>query len=46
MLGARINQEQIDQHNANSRARSVLFSSLWLLEFERVLISLLLERSG
>ena len=29
-------QEQKDRHNANSRARSVLFSSLCLPEFERV----------
>ena len=36
MLAARIGQEQIDQHNANSKARSVLFSSLLLPEFERV----------
>ena len=33
---ARTTQEQRDLHNANSRARSVLFSSLSLLEFERV----------
>jgi hypothetical protein len=33
---ARTTQEQKDRHNANSRARSVLFSSLSLLEFERV----------
>jgi hypothetical protein len=33
---ARTTQEQKDRHNANSRAHSVLFSSLSLLEFERV----------
>lgn len=33
---ARITQEQKDQHNANSCARSVLFSSLLVSEFERV----------
>ena len=33
---ARTTQEQRDLHNANSRARSVLFSSLSLSEFERV----------
>ena len=33
---AHTTQEQKDRHNANSRARSVLFSSLFLSEFERV----------
>ena len=33
-LAARIGQEQISQHNANSKARSVQFSSLSLSEFE------------
>ena len=33
---ARVMQDQKDRHNANSRARSVLFSSLSLQEFERV----------
>ncbi|XP_021320538.1 uncharacterized protein LOC110436975 [Sorghum bicolor] len=33
---ARTTQDQKDRHNANSRARSVLFSSLSLSEFERV----------
>jgi hypothetical protein len=33
---ARTTQEQKDRHNANSIARSVLFSSLSLLGFERV----------
>ena len=33
---ARTTQDQKDRHNANSRARSVLFSSLSLPEFERV----------
>ena len=36
VLAARVGQEQIDQHNANSKARSVIFSSLSLSEFERV----------
>ena len=36
VLAARVGQEQVDQHNANSRARSVLFSSLKDCEFERV----------
>ena len=36
VLAAIVDQEQIDQHNANSRARSVLFSSLLLSEFEQV----------
>ena len=30
VLGARVTQEQIDQHNANSRARSVLFLSHYI----------------
>ena len=30
VLAACVGQEQIDQHNANSKARSVLFSSLSL----------------
>jgi len=34
VLAARVDQEQIDQHNANSRG--VLFSSLSLSEFEQV----------
>ena len=33
---AHTTQEQKDRHNANSRARSVLFSSLFLSKFERV----------
>jgi hypothetical protein len=33
---ARVTQDQKDRHNANSRARTVLFSSLLLQEFERV----------
>jgi hypothetical protein len=33
---ARVTQDQKDRHNANSRARTVLFSSLSLQEFERV----------
>ena len=36
MLAARVGQEKIDQHNVNSKARNVLFSSLSLSEFERV----------
>jgi hypothetical protein len=36
VLVARVGQEQIDQHNANSKAHSVIFSSLSLSEFERV----------
>ena len=36
VLAARVGQEQIDQHNANCKARTVLFSSLSLPEFERV----------
>jgi hypothetical protein len=33
---ARVMQDQKDRHNANSRARVVLFSSLSLQEFERI----------
>jgi hypothetical protein len=33
---ARVTQDQKDRHNANSRARIVLFSSLSFQEFERV----------
>jgi hypothetical protein len=33
---ARVMQDQKDQHNSNSRARTVLFSSLSLQEFKRV----------
>jgi hypothetical protein len=33
---ARVTQDQNDRHNANSRARTVLFSSLSLQEFESV----------
>ena len=36
VLAARVGQEQIDQHNANSKACSFLFLSLSLSEFERV----------
>ena len=36
VLDARNTQDQIDQHNTNSKVRSVLFSSLSLSEFERV----------
>ena len=36
VLDARNTQDQIDQHNTNSKAHSVLFSSLSLSEFERV----------
>ena len=34
VLDAHVGHEQIDQHNANSKARSVLFLSLFLSEFE------------
>ena len=43
---ARTTQEQRDLHNANSRARSVLFSSLFLSEFERVSDCATVRRSG
>jgi hypothetical protein len=33
---AHVTQDQKDRHNANSRARAVLFSSLSLQEFKRV----------
>jgi hypothetical protein len=33
---AHVTQDQKDQHNTNSRARAVLFSSFTLPEFERV----------
>ena len=36
VLNARVGQEQIDQHDANNRARSLLFQSLSIPEFERV----------
>ena len=36
VLAARVSQEQIDQHNANRKACSFLFSSVSLSEFERV----------
>ena len=36
VLAARVGQEQIDQHEANSKAVNALFSSLSLAEFERV----------
>jgi hypothetical protein len=36
VLVARVGQKQIDPHNANSKAHSVIFSSLSLSEFERV----------
>ena len=36
MLAALVGQEQIDQHNANSRARNALFSCLSPTEFDRV----------
>ena len=35
-VAARTTQDHKDRHNANSKARSVLFSSLSLSEFERV----------
>lgn len=36
VLAARIGQEQIDQHEANSKARNAIFSCLSLLEFDHV----------
>jgi hypothetical protein len=36
VLAARVGQEQIDQHNTNSKAHSVLFLSLSLSEFEQI----------
>ena len=36
VIDARNTQDQIYQHNTNSKAHSVLFSSLSLSEFERV----------
>src|SRR5579859_2466694 len=36
VLAAHVGQEQINQHNANSRARSLLFSALKDADFERV----------
>ena len=36
VLAAHVGQDQIDQHNANSRARSLLFSALRDADFERV----------
>ena len=36
VLEARITQDEIDQHNANKKAHSVIFLSLSLSEFERV----------
>ena len=36
VLGARITELQVTQHASNARARSILFSSLSLPEFERV----------
>jgi hypothetical protein len=36
VLAAHVGQEQIDQYNANSKAHSVLFSSLSLSQFEGV----------
>jgi hypothetical protein len=36
VLAARVDQLQIDQHEANSKARNALFSILSLLDFERV----------
>ena len=36
VFDARNTQDQIDQHNANSKARSVLFLSLSLSEFEKL----------
>ena len=36
VLAVRVGQEQIDQHNTNSRARNALFSCLSPTEFDRV----------
>ena len=36
VLAARVGQEQIDQHEANSKARNALFSCLSPTEFNRV----------
>lgn len=36
VLAARVGEEQIDQHGANSKARNALFACLSLPEFERV----------
>jgi hypothetical protein len=36
VLAAQIGQEQIDQHEANSKARNAIFSCLSLSEFEPV----------
>ena len=46
VLAARVGQEQIDQHNANSRARSVLFSSFRILSLSMFLIARPLVRFG
>ena len=39
VIDARNTQDQIDQHNTNSKARGVLFLSLSLSEFKRVSIA-------
>ena len=36
VLAARVSQQQIDEHDANSRARNALFSCLSMSEFDRV----------
>ena len=36
MLAARVGQDQIDQHNANGKARNALYSYLSPTEFDRV----------
>ena len=36
ILAARVGQEQVEEHDANSKAVNALFSSLCLAEFERV----------
>ena len=46
VLAHRVTPEQVERHNANNRACSVLFLSLSLMDFERFLISPLLEISG
>ena len=46
VLAARIGQEQIDQHEANSKARNAIFSCLSLSKFEWLSHLARLRRSG
>ena len=46
VLVARIGQEQIDQHEANGKARNAIFSRLSLSEFEWMSHLARLGRSG